>query len=151
MSKVTYRGQLPIGEQDRLHLSTNNGLTGYKISKFQIISSLPGNASSNQELVAQIFTTDQDGSISAAVNFNNPALLAVAYQESVVGAQEGLTTTIIFDNEIINQDIFINVTDATGGTTPVNYFVELEKIKLDVTTSTFVTLKNIRQSKADNL
>ncbi len=38
----TYKGQLPMGEQEKIHLSTNNGMMGYKIKKFQVISKTPG-------------------------------------------------------------------------------------------------------------
>ena len=140
----TYRGKLNIGEQEKIHLSTNDGLTGYRINKFQIISSAPGAAGANEELVAQIFLTDQTGSIAATVDFSNADLLAVAYMETVAGAQEGLTTTVIFDQETFNQDIFVNITDASGGTTPCNFYIELEQFKLDLNTSTYHTLKNIR-------
>jgi hypothetical protein len=150
MSKVTYRGQLPVGEQDKLKLSTNNGLMGYRITRFQIISSAPGTA--NRESIAKIHTTDQNGSITSTINFNDPSLIAVIYNSDSTGWGGNLPdNAVMADGEIINQDIFINITDASGGTIPCNYFVELEKIKLDVTTSTYVTLKNIRQSKADNL
>ena len=38
MSKtISYKGQLPVGEQDRIRLKTNNGKVGYKISKFQLM------------------------------------------------------------------------------------------------------------------
>ena len=38
MSKtITFKGQLPIGVEEKIHLSTNDGLTGYRIKKFQII------------------------------------------------------------------------------------------------------------------
>ena len=144
---ISYRGQLDIGLQDRIRLKTINGKTAYKISKFQIISSLPGNAGANEEMIAQIFKTDQTSSISPVVNFTNSNLLAVAYQETVVGAQEGLTTTIIFDNEKFNQDIFISVTDASGGSTPVNYYIELESMPISDLEATQLTLKSIKTIK----
>lgn len=141
---ISFRGKLAIGEQDRISLKTNNGKTGYKITKFQILSTLPGNAAANEEMIAQIYSKDQTGSISSTVDFTNADLLAVAYQETVVGAQEGLTTTILFDNAKFNQDIFINVTDASGGTTPVNYYIELESMTLSDLESTMLTLQSLR-------
>jgi hypothetical protein len=149
MSKIkTFKGQLPIGEQKKLLLSTNDGLTGYKIKKFQLMPGQPG--SQMVELVGQIFLTDQTGSITTAVNFNDPDLLAVAYYEDNVasgGVLEGLSNVVIFDNETFNQDIFVNITDATGGTNPANYYIELEQFKIDINTATYHTLKNIRSNQ----
>lgn len=141
---ISFRGKLAIGEQDRISLKTNNGKTGYKITKFQILSTLPGAAAANEEMIAQIYSKDQTGSISSTVDFTDADLLAVAYQETVVGAQEGLTTTILFDNAKFNQDIFVNVTDASGGTTPVNYYIELETMKLSDLEATMLTLQSLR-------
>ena len=145
MSKIkTYRGTLPIGEQEKIHLSTNNGLTGYRIKKFQIISTTPSITTS--EFISQIFLTDQDWSITTTVDFSDSDLLAVAHLENVntASALHSNATTIIFDNQTFNQDIFINITDAAGATTPCNYYLELEQFKLDINSATYHTLKNIR-------
>jgi hypothetical protein len=32
----SFRGKLADGEQERISLSTNNGLTGYRVTKFQL-------------------------------------------------------------------------------------------------------------------
>jgi hypothetical protein len=137
----TYKGQLPMGEQEKIHLSTNDGLTGYRISKFQVISKTPG--VSNVEMIGQIFLTDQTGNITADINFENSDLLAVS---TYFGDQSTkvLNDYIIFDKETFNQDIFVNITDAGGNTVPCNYYIELEQFKLDLNTSTYHTLKNIR-------
>ena len=140
---VTYKGQLNVGEQEKINLSTNDGLTGYRINKFQIISAAPGTG--NHEYVGQIFLTDQTGSISAEVDFSNADLLGVAYytdNSSSAGNPPG--AIIIFDKETFNQNIFVNITDATGNTIACNYYIELEKFAIDINTSTFHTLKNIR-------
>lgn len=147
MSTVTYRGQLPTGQQERLHLSTNNGLTGYRIKKFNIISSQPGD---NYEYVVKVRLTSDDN-VGATVNFNDPSIVAVAYFKEGSGTNQGVNDIIIMDSETFNQDVFITAADASGNTIPVNYYLELEKMKLDLNASTFSTLKNIRQDKADNL
>ena len=48
----TFKGQLPIGLEQKIHLSTNDGLTGYRVKKFQVISSTP--ATGNVEFVAKL-------------------------------------------------------------------------------------------------
>tara|TARA_Y100000361_G_scaffold124253_1_gene117270 strand:+ start:52 stop:495 length:444 start_codon:yes stop_codon:yes gene_type:complete len=143
MSKtISFRGTLPIGEQDRIRLKTNNGKTGYKITKFELISTAPGVGS--QELVGQIYKTDQTGSISISVFFTNSNLVAVSYIKEGNLPTEGFGKTIIMDNEIVNQDIFVNVTDANGGTTPCNYYIELETMALTDLEASKLTLQSIR-------
>jgi hypothetical protein len=141
--KLSYKGKIDIGEQDRIKLATIDGKTGYKINKFHIIGTSPGTATF--EYIAQIFKTDQTGSISGTVDFTNSDLLAVAYYEDFGGSGgSGNVNTVIFDNEKFNQDIFINITDASGGTTPCNYYIELEAVPLTDLEATMLTLKSIR-------
>jgi hypothetical protein len=144
MSKtISFRGTLPIGEQDRIRLKTNTGKTGYKITKFQIISTEPMAQAS--EAVAKITRTDQTGSISATVNFTDNDLLAVATYSETNSQNYPLTQIIIFDNQIVNQDMFVNITDAAGGTTAFNYYIELETMALSDLETTKLTLQSIRQ------
>ena len=51
--------------------------------------------------------------------------------------------TVIFDNEIFNQDIYV-CHKAVTGTHPINYYIELEQIRLDLSENTVATLKDIR-------
>lgn len=144
MSKMlSYKGKLAMGEQNRIKLTTINGKRGYKINKFQIISTAPGGQDS--EFVGQIFKTDQAGSITSDVDFTNNSLLAVAYYKSDSSGSSGVTDqTIIFDNEKFNQDIFINITDKAGFTVPCNYYIELETMPLNDLEATMLTLQSIK-------
>ena len=144
MSKtISFKGTLPVGEQDRIRLKTNTGKTGYKITKFQIISNTPGVG--HVEFIGKVTKTDQTGSISTTVDFTDSDLLAVAYYEDNANAGDGGKDTIIFDNEKFNQDIFVNITDATAGTVPCNYYIELETMPLSDLETTMLTLQSIRQ------
>jgi hypothetical protein len=145
MSKtISYKGQLVMGGQDKIKLSTMNGKTGYKITKFNIIPKEPGSTSS--ELIVQIFKTDQTGNIGRVVDFTNSDLLAVAYYEGNSGSGTGYSgKQIIFDNEKINQDIFISAEDGNAAnTTPANYYIELESMALSDIEATYLTLQSIR-------
>jgi hypothetical protein len=146
MSKIiTFRGVLSTaGPEDKLRVKTNNGKTGYKIVKFQILSTKPGSAAANEEMIVVITSRANSTAYSTTVDFTNSDLIAVAYQETVAGAQEGLTTTIIFDNVMFNQDVFVGAADASGGTTPINYYIELEAIPLSDIEATRLTLQNIK-------
>ena len=144
MSKtISFRGTLPIGEQDRIRLKTNNGKVGYRITKFQIITTTPGGATS--EMIGQIFKTDQTGNITTTVDFTDSDLLAMAFYQDGATIDNTQNTTVIFDNEKFNQDIFVNITDASGSTVPGNYYIELEAMSLTDLETTMLTLQSIRQ------
>jgi hypothetical protein len=144
MSKIkTYKGTVPMGEQIKIHLSTNDGLTGYRINKFMIMSTAPGGAQ-HAEVVAKVFLTDQSSSINALVDFSDTDLLAAVYYQDDNTQANVSSVDIILDKETFNQDIFITMQDADGKTQPFNYYLELEKFKIDLNTSTYHTLKNIR-------
>ena len=138
----TFKGKLAMGVEEKINLSTNNGLTGYRIKNLQVITSDP--TDTTYGLVCQVFLTSQTGSIGPAIDFNNSDLLGVAYSDAYNDFQNG--EIIIFDKETFNQDIFINITDSSGGTTPANFYIELEQFKLDLNESTYHTVKNIRSS-----
>ena len=146
MSKtISYKGKLNQGTQDRIRLRTINGKIGYKITKFEVISATPGaDSGDHNEFVVKIFTKDQTGSISPTVDFTDSELLAVVYYEDHVSPGSGGKDTIIFDNKVTNQDIFVTSQDAGGGTVPANYYIELERMTLTDVESTMMTLKSIR-------
>jgi hypothetical protein len=138
--KLSYRGKLDIGTEQRITLRTMKGKVGYKITKFQLVSNTPGIGV--QEFVGKI-TKIKDPNIGATVDFTDSNLMACAVQ-STHSSNLLLTETVIFDNEITNQDIFVNITDAAGGTVQCNYFIELETMELSDVESTQLTLKSLR-------
>lgn len=140
--KIVYRGTLPVGSEERINLSTLNGKTGYKITKFQIISTAPGTV--DQEIVSKIMAK-KDPNIGAVVEFTNSNLLAVSYISEGASVAYPLDTTIIIDNKKFNQDIFVSVSSANGSTQAVNYYIELESMSLSDLEATYLTLQNIKQ------
>ncbi len=139
--KISYKGQLPPTTQEIIRLKTNNGKTGYRITKFQIISSAPG-ATANDELVMKIRLTE-DANVGATINFTDSDLLAAAYYQDDTGGVSG-SETIIFDNMVFNQDIYVTCADSAGGTKPGNYYIELEAMTLSDIETTKLTLQSIR-------
>lgn len=140
----TFKGRISMNEEARLRLSTNKGLIGYKIKDFQIMSSTPGTG--NVEMIGQLFTQSQlPDSVSTTVNFDNPLILGVAlYHDGAANDTTHFMSTTIFDAKTINQDIFVNITDATGSSIKGNYYIELEQVALDLNQATVATLKNMR-------
>ena len=139
--KLSFKGSIiPAADEQRIKLATLDGKTGYRITKFQIISSTPGVG--NEENICQIHTRREGP--SATVDFTNDSLMAVCFTSNVNAVTSGYHETIIFDNKVVNQDIFISGTDAAGGTVPFNYYIETETVALSDLQSTQLTLKNLR-------
>tara|TARA_Y100001938_G_C7903030_1_gene335669 strand:+ start:166 stop:609 length:444 start_codon:yes stop_codon:yes gene_type:complete len=142
MSKLlSYKGIITPGtDAQRIKLSTLNGKTGYKINKFQIIGKTPGTG--NAEYLCQIYSKNH--SVTAEVDFTDDDLLAVAFLIENGSTAVPTSNLIIFDHKIVNQDIYIAGTDVSGGTVPVNFYLELEAMSLSDIQATQITLRNLR-------
>ena len=136
----TFRGKIADGAQDIVSLRTNNGSTGYRILKFRIIGDQPGAVTS--EHTVKIYKTPQTV-IDALVDFSDQTLLGVGYYSTNPSTAYTDTDTVIFDRDVFNQDIYITHTE-TNASNAVNYYIELEQIKLDLNENTVATLKDIR-------
>jgi len=139
---ISYRGTIDIGTEQRISLATIKGQVGYKITKFQVLSTTPG-ATAAVEYVGKI-TKVKDPNIGPVVKFTDADLLAVVYYQDNDSSAYPDSKTIIFDNEKFNQDIFVNVTDAGSGSIPANYYIELETMDLSEVETTMLTLKSLR-------
>ena len=133
----TFRGKLADGGQDKIFLRTIKGEIGYRIVKFQTIG--PDN-NTTFENVVKIFKIKQS-TIDANIDFTDGDLLGATLTEG--SGTSGVTgfKPVIFDKEIVNQNIFIT----NKGTTSINYYLELEQIKLNDNESTMATLQSMRQ------
>lgn len=138
----SFRGQIATSGQERIALHTNNGMTGYRIVKMELMPTNPGtSAYENVFKVYSVLQTAVDGEI----DFSDPTLLGAAYIANNGNNITNDQTVVVFDNIIFNQDIHLTQIDMDG--TPsqaVNYHIELEKVKLDISGNTVATLKDIR-------
>jgi len=140
----TFRGLIADGDQDIINLHTNDGKTGYKITKFQLMHNEPGQQ--HAEHTVKIYSELQDPSgIDNEIDFSNSTLLGAGYLVDSLDHSYPVTTIIIFDNMTINQDIYVTHED-TIGVNPVNYYIELEQISLDLNEATVATLQSIRSA-----
>ena len=142
----TFRGLLADGEHQVIRLSRNNGLMGYKIIKFEGFFEKPGTA--GQESLLKILTVEPSSvpDAAATVDFNNTTLMAVWYAaQHTSPAYSNPIQNVIFDRNVVNQDIFISHTDQPAGSgESCNYYLELEEVKLDLNEATVATLKDMR-------
>lgn len=125
---------------EKINLKTTNGKTGYRIKALKIIGEQPG--TETVELVCQIFS--KEVTPTASVDFTDSNLMGVAYLLDSSATSTGTYESIIFDNEVTNQNIFICAFDVSGSSRSTNYYLELETIALSDLQSTQLTLKNLR-------
>jgi len=135
---------LADGGQDTINLHTNDGKTGYKVVKFQAFPKDPG--ASDGELVVKVYTLLQS-TVDAIVDLSSQTLAAVSYVNNYTsGFVGGNNETIIIDNMVFNQDIYVTASDAKGSN-PINYYIELEQVDLTEDQALVAIVKNLRNEQ----
>ena len=140
----TFRGKINNEATDTIVLHTRDGSIGYKIVKFELFS--PDPSGTDQESVVKIYTIPQSGTPTNTIDFSDQTLLGVAYLENNNQHYYTGVHYVLFDNMIFNQDIYLTHKESQGTAPahPINYYIELEQIKLDLNENTVATLKDIR-------
>jgi len=138
----TFRAKLSDGDQDKIRLTTTDGRTGYKVVKFQGMPKTPG-AGAVGEHILKIYKTSQS-TIDGVVNFSDNDLLAVIYYNANTTSGDNDSSIVIFDNEIVNQDIYVTQSDVQGSSS-CNYYIEMEEIKLTVAQAEVLIVKDLRK------
>jgi hypothetical protein len=140
----SFRGRIADGKIQVISLKTNTGSMGYRIVKFEIVTSAPTTTS---EHLCQVWTTEAAATTGAAlstIDFSNQELLAAALWSNDSSAQTYSDDFhVIFDNTIFNQDIYVS-NQTINGSNECNYHIELEQIPLALDEITVATLKDIR-------
>jgi len=141
----TFRGLIADGGQDIINLHSNDGKTGYRVVKFQIMPHKFGTSGRDYESVVKIYKIEQS-SVGGDVDFSDQTLLGAAVAGGNADmTQYNTTPIIIFDNEIFNQDIYVTHYERDGSES-INYYIELEQVKLALDENTVATLKDIRNA-----
>jgi len=137
----TFRGLMEDQALDTIVLHTNDGAMGYRVVKLQVIPKNAGSA--DLEGTMKIFKVPQT-TAAAGFDLSDNTLLGGAFFS--IKDNSFFNEVIIFDQEIFNQDIYITYFDSSTGQ-GMNYYIELESVKLDVNENTVATLKDIRNTK----
>jgi len=142
----SFRGLLTDPAQIKINLHTTTGMVGYRIVKFQVMPNDIDGTTAHESSV-QVWKTEQT-TTAVDVDFDDQRLLAAAYYIRTTSgggtpAAAFSSESVIFDNELVNQDIFVVYEDGQTGQ-KMNYYIELEQVKLDLNENTVATLKDIR-------
>ena len=140
MSKIkSFRGRIKDSDIQTIVLHTNNGSTGYRIKKFQL---LPIDSNETVEQSVKIYAVPQVPA-TEDIDFSDNTLLAAGIVHANADRDFVSPDTVIFDNMTFNQDIFIT-SKAGSSARDVNYYIELEQFTIDLAENTIATLKDIR-------
>jgi hypothetical protein len=148
----TFRGLIADRTQDTIVLHSNNGATGYRIKKLVLFPQFIGSstAGSEYESLVQVYKTKQATPAGITTDFSNQTLLAAAtYFSEVSGSPAyviGTESDVVFDQEVFNQDIYVLHENYHNDNAAINYYIELEQIKLDLNENTVATLKDMRNT-----
>ena len=146
MVMKSFRGRLADDSKDTIPLSTNNGSIGYRVTKFIAMGT---DANSNTESVMKLYSIPQS-TVTTDIDFSDNTLLgAIVFNSSADNAYNP-EQTVIFDNIIFNQDIVVTLKGHQVAQT-LNYYIELEQMKLDINENTVATLKDIKNIEATYL
>ena len=141
MTIKSFRGSIADGAQQIIHLRTNDGKTGYKVKKFQL---LPIDSNETVEMSVKIYSHEQT-TVTEDINFSDNTLIAAGIVHANADRDFISPDTVIFDTMIFNQDIFITA-KAGSSARNVNYYLELEQVTLNDNETTMATLQSIRSS-----
>jgi hypothetical protein len=122
----SFKGRLLDGAQERIYLAGGDSDKGFKIHKLQVMPSQPFNRT--QESVVKVYLEEQS-SVDGAVNFRDDTLLAVAIFKQNDSTTYFAYEQVLFDNKVINQDLYVTCYDAATGE-EMNYYIELEEVKM---------------------
>jgi hypothetical protein len=141
---VSYRSLMADGDIQTIPLHTNNGKTGYKITKLELLPQKPGQT--DHRFVIQIFKV-KPSAVTGTVDFTDNTLLAAGEIEDNGAAHyPNSSAGIVFDNEVFNQDIYVTMKDISTGEL-CNYYIELEQMDLSEDEALVAIVKNLRNEQ----
>ena len=141
----SFRGLIANEAIDHISLHTNDGSVGYRIVKLQLYPNKPGDE--HYLSAVKVYSVPQTGTPDEVTDFSDQTLLAAAFFQDNSDKAYPADLDVVFDNMTFNQDIYITH-KSKSGTPSINYYIELEQMKLDLSENTVATLKDIRNIKS---
>ena len=131
MSKIkAFRGKLTSDNsalnQDTIHLAGGDVDKGYRLPKLQI---MPTSEHADLGAVVKVYKQKQS-IVNEDIDFTEANLMGASIYRQDTANQYPITHVVIFDREVVNQDIYVTYRDneTAGGT--INYYLELEQVKM---------------------
>ena len=121
----SFRGLLASGAQQKIRIQGPLGSIAWRITKFQTVGYDPTTLRS--ESVTKIYRETQTA-FNVQIDFNDAELLGVAVWKNYEDAHRPLTESVIFDNALFSRDIYVTQKDSDDNS--INYYIELEEVKL---------------------
>jgi len=121
----SFRGLLVSGAQQKIRIQGPLGSIAWRITKFQTVGYDPTTLRS--ESVTKIYRETQTA-FNVQIDFNDAELLGVAVWKNYEDAHRPLTESVIFDNALFSRDIYVTQKDSDDNS--INYYIELEEVKL---------------------
>jgi len=130
----SFKGLLADGAQTKIRIQGPVGAIAWRITKFQIMPHAPGD-NNDQEHVVIIWREERSSAEMADTttsrpNFVNNELLGTAINISDISTSLNYAESVIFDNTLFSRNIYISHRDIAGGAQSVNYYIELEEVKV---------------------
>ena len=141
----SFRGLLADGEQEKISIQGSVGAVAWRITKFEIITNVPGAGSI--EAVVKIYRELQD-SVTGTIDFNENELLAAAYATENDATQYSYSDVVVFDNSLFVRNIFVTHKDVAVGQS-CNYYIELEEVKVGKAGMAQLSLAASRRMQSD--
>ena len=110
--------------QDQIHLAGGDTNKCYRLHDLKLLAT---SESADIGPVVKIYKNKQS-SVNETIDFTEANLLGAAIYRQDSGNQFPPQQTVLFDNEIFNQDIFITYKDNETASASVNYLLVLEEI-----------------------
>jgi len=144
----SYKGLIADGGVETIALHTNDGKTGYKIVKLTIMPNDPGGVSTEHILqISRLEDASYVQSPTTVVDFGDSSLIGAAIVNNNTNSSAyPASTSVIFDNEIFNQDIYL-VHKTENTTAKLNWYMELEQIKLSKDQALVAIIKDLREEQ----
>jgi len=146
----SYKGLIDHRTQQRIRLGTPQGKVGYRIRKFQLFPKFVGSSTTGNEYesLVNIYKVEQTVVSGITTDFTDTTLVAAGTFFSEVSGSPayviGSNLNVVFDNETFNQDIYVVHENYHNDDSAINYYIELEQVKLTEEQALVAIVKNLR-------
>jgi hypothetical protein len=140
----SFRGLLASGGQRKIRIQGPVGAIAWRITKLLTMSNTPG-IGGGIENTTKVYREEQS-SVDAVVNFDDAELLGAAYISEQDTASYPPGVVIVFDNALFSRNIWVT-SYATDGAHKINYYIELEEVKVSAAGMAQLAVAAARRTK----